>query len=70
MDVLSAYQQPRWILATKPLIQIVTETGLRIYKELAPCRKEHLDLLNGTALDSGLQDSEWNRGGSADGDCH
>jgi integrase len=30
------------------LIQIVTETGLRIYKELAPIRKEHLDLLNGT----------------------
>jgi integrase len=32
----------------KNLIQIVTETGLRIYKELAPIRKEHLDLLNGT----------------------
>ena len=30
------------------MIQIVTETGLRIYKELAPIRKEHLDLLNGT----------------------
>src|SRR5258708_25497627 len=32
----------------KNLIQIVTETGLRIYKELAPLRKEHLDLANGT----------------------
>jgi integrase len=32
----------------KNLIQIVTETGLRIYKELAPLRKEHLDLINGT----------------------
>ena len=32
----------------KNLIQIVTETGLRIYKELAPIKKEHLDLLNGT----------------------
>ena len=32
----------------KNLIQIVTETGLRIYKELAPLRKEHLDLMNGT----------------------
>jgi integrase len=32
----------------KNLIQIVTETGLRIYKEVAPLRKEHLDLRNGT----------------------
>jgi integrase len=32
----------------KNLIQIVTETGLRIYKELAPLRKEHVDLMNGT----------------------
>jgi integrase len=32
----------------KNVIQIVTETGLRIYKELAPMRKEHLDLENGT----------------------
>jgi integrase len=32
----------------KNVIQIVTETGLRIYKELAPLRKEHLDLMNGT----------------------
>ncbi|MBC7925882.1 MAG: hypothetical protein H7039_09515 [Bryobacteraceae bacterium] len=30
----------------KNLIQIITETGLRIYKELAPLRKEHLDLEN------------------------
>ena len=28
------------------LIQIVTETGLRLYKELAPMKKEHLDLDN------------------------
>lgn len=32
----------------KNLIQIITETGLRVYKELAPLRKEHLDLENGT----------------------
>ena len=32
----------------KNLIRIVTETGLRIYKELAPLRKEDLDLMNGT----------------------
>ncbi len=30
------------------VIRIVTETGLRIYKELTPMRKEHLDLENGT----------------------
>jgi integrase len=31
----------------KNLIQIISETGLRVYKELAPIRKEHLDLENG-----------------------
>ena len=31
----------------KNLIQIITETGLRIYKELAPLRKENVDLENG-----------------------
>lgn len=30
------------------VIRIVTETGLRIYKELTPMKKEHLDLENGT----------------------
>ena len=30
------------------VIRIVTETGLRIYKELTPMRKEQLDLGNGT----------------------
>jgi len=39
----------------KNVIQIVTETGLRIYKELAPLRKEHLDLTNGTVW---IQDSK------------
>jgi integrase len=33
----------------KNIVQIVTETGLRIYKELAPMKKEHLDLENGIA---------------------
>ncbi len=28
------------------VIRILTETGLRVYKELAPMRKEHVDLLN------------------------
>ncbi len=32
----------------KNVIQIITETGLRIYKELAPMKKEHIDLKNGT----------------------
>jgi hypothetical protein len=26
------------------VIRIITETGLRVYKELTPIRKEHLDL--------------------------
>jgi integrase len=30
------------------VIRIVTETGLRVYKELTPMRKENLDLENGT----------------------
>jgi integrase len=30
------------------VIRIVTETGLRIYKELTPMKKEQLDLENGT----------------------
>jgi len=30
------------------VIRIVTETGLRVYKELTPIRKENLDLENGT----------------------
>ena len=30
------------------VIRIVTETGIRIYKELTPMKKEHLDLENGT----------------------
>ena len=32
----------------KNVIRIVTETGLRVYKELTPMRKEHLDIENGT----------------------
>jgi integrase len=32
----------------KNVIRIVTETGLRVYKELTPMRKENLDLENGT----------------------
>jgi len=28
------------------VIRILTETGLRVYKELAPLRKEHVDLSN------------------------
>jgi integrase len=32
----------------KNVIRIITETGLRVYKELTPMRKEHLDLENGT----------------------
>jgi hypothetical protein len=33
----------------KNVIHIVTETGLRIYRELAPMRKEQVDLVNKVA---------------------
>ncbi|HEY1218615.1 MAG TPA: tyrosine-type recombinase/integrase [Bryobacteraceae bacterium] len=32
------------------VIRIITETGLRIYKELAPMKKEQVDLPNGTVF--------------------
>ena len=38
------FQAPEYL---RNVIRIVTETGLRIYKELTPMRKEHLDLENG-----------------------
>jgi len=28
------------------IVRIITETGLRVYKELLPMRKEHVDLVN------------------------
>ncbi len=28
------------------IVRIITETGLRVYKELMPMKKEHLDLTN------------------------
>jgi len=39
------FSAPRYL---RNVIRIVTETGLRIYKELTPMRKEHLDLDNAT----------------------
>src|SRR6202140_4071136 len=30
------------------IVQIITETGLRVYKELTPMRKDQVDLLNAT----------------------
>ena len=50
------------------VIRIVTETGLRIYKELTPMKKEQLDLENRTVW---IPDSKTPNGvgrGSADGD--
>jgi integrase len=32
------------------IIRILTETGLRVYKELLPLRKEHIDLMNAKVL--------------------
>ena len=39
------------------VIRMVTETGLPMYKELAPMKKDQLDLEN--RVDSGLEDLAW-----------
>ncbi len=53
----------------KNLIQIVTETGLRIYKELAPMKKGASRPAERHRVDSGLQNGERSRGGPAYGYC-
>ena len=40
------------------VVRIITETGLRIYKELIPMRKDQVDLQNARGLDTGFKDSE------------
>jgi site-specific recombinase XerC len=40
------------------VVRIITETGLRIYKELIPMRKDQVDLQNAVGLDTGFEDSE------------
>ena len=42
---LTEFSAPEYL---RNVIRIVTETGLRVYKELTPMRKENLDLENGT----------------------
>ena len=37
------------------VIRIITETGLRVYKELAPMRKDQVDLANKRRLDSRIR---------------
>ena len=51
------------------IVRILTETGLRINKELLPMRKDHLDIANTTVWISGLQDGEWCGGSPAHADC-
>jgi len=51
----------------KNVIRIITETGLRVYKELASVRKEQIDLLNKVVFHFGFQDSDWDCRGSVDG---
>jgi integrase len=51
----------------KDVIRIITETGLRVYKELASMRKEQIDLSNKVVFVADFQDSHRDRGGSIDG---
>jgi hypothetical protein len=48
------------------IVKIITETGLRVYKELMPMKKEQLDLCESDGLDSGFQDSERSGRGTVD----
>ena len=45
-------------------VRIITETGLRVYKELTPMKKDQVDLTKRGGLDSRFEDSE-RRGGSS-----
>ena len=46
------------------IIRIITETGLRVYKELIPMKKDQVDLHKCGGLDTGFKDSERYRRGS------
>ena len=50
------------------VIRIIIETGLRVYKELAPMKKEDVDLDKRDGLDTGFEDGERSGGGSVDRD--
>jgi len=41
------------------IVRIITETGLRIYKELMPMKRDQLDLEKRGGLDRRFQDSKW-----------
>ena len=47
------------------IVRIITETGLRVYKELTPMKKDQVDLAKRGCLDTGLKDSERYRRGSS-----
>ena len=49
------------------VVQIITETGLRVYKELASMKKEQVDLANRTVVHHGFEDSNRSGRGSVDG---
>ena len=51
------------------VVRIITETGLRIYKEVAPMKKDQVDLEKRFCLHSGLQNTERCSGSPADGAC-
>jgi integrase len=48
------------------IVRIITETGLRVYRELMPLKKEQLDLTNAMVWISGFEDSERSGRSAAD----
>jgi hypothetical protein len=54
-DPIIEFQAPEYL---RNVIRIITETGLRVYKELMPMKKEQLDLGKRRGLDSGLEDGQ------------
>ncbi len=46
-------------------VRIITETGLRVYKELTPMRQDQVDLVNAMVWIPESKTAEWNRRGAA-----
>jgi len=59
-------QAPEYL---KNVVRIITETGLRPYKELAAMRMDQVDLAN-KVVHRGLQDAHWGGRSAADGHCN
>ena len=49
----------------KNAVRIITETGLRVYRELTPMRKDQSRSRKRGRLDPGLENRERHRGGTA-----